>query len=60
MQFLRPWNRIPEVVGNKAKGRISELVLQKNKARQISPKNEHFLPPDMLTYFYASLLQTIS
>ena len=35
-----------QLVGNKAKGRISKLVLQENKARQIFKKNEHFLPPD--------------
>ena len=34
-------------VGNKAKGRISKQVFHENKARQIFPKNEHFLPPDM-------------
>ena len=35
----------PEIVGNKAKGRISKRVFQENKARQIFRKNEHFLPP---------------
>ena len=35
----------PEIVGNKAKGRISKRVFQENNARQIFRKNEHFLPP---------------
>ena len=33
-----------QFVVNKAKGRISKQVLQENKARQIFPKNENFLP----------------
>ena len=37
-------------VGNKAKGGILKRVFQENKARQIFQKNEHFLPPDTLTY----------
>ena len=36
-------------VGNKVKGRISKLVFQENKARQIYSKNELFLPPDTYT-----------
>ena len=36
---------LPEIVGNKAKGRISKRVFQENNARQIFRKNEHFLPP---------------
>ena len=43
----------PEIVGNKAKGRISKRVFQENKARQIFRKNEHFLPPPLnLLKFY--------
>ena len=38
-----------QLVGNKAKERISKRVFQENKARQIFPKNEHFLPPDTHT-----------
>ena len=42
---------ITEIVGNMAKGRISKQVVQENKARQIFPKKQHFLPPDTLTRF---------
>ena len=35
-----------KIVGTKAKGRISNGCYEKNKARQIFKKNEHFLPPD--------------
>ena len=42
-------SRFSHTVGNKAKGRISKRVFQENKARQIFPKNEHFLPPDTAT-----------
>ena len=34
------------IVSNTAKGRISKLVLQENKARQIFQKNNYFLPPE--------------
>ena len=36
-------------VGNKAKGRISKLVFQENKARQIFRKTEHFSAPNTHT-----------
>ena len=39
-----------QIVGNKAKGRISERVFQENKARQIFQKTNVFLPPDTHTY----------
>ena len=39
-------------VGNKAKGRISKQVFHENKARQIFPKNEHFLPRHAHTCAY--------
>ena len=42
------------IVDNKAKGWISKLVFQENKALQIFRKNEHFLPPDTLTYVCVS------
>ena len=47
-----------KLVGNKAKGRISKLVFQENKARQIFQKNEHFLPINTHTFlsFYICVL----
>ena len=38
-----------EIVGNKAKGRISKRVLPGKQSTPKIRKNEHFLPPDMLT-----------
>ena len=40
---------IMEIVGNKAKGRISKQVFQENSIPNFS-KNEHFLLPDTHTY----------
>ena len=44
----------PEIVGNKAKGRISKRVFQENNARQIFRKNEHFLPPQFYIFLNAN------
>ena len=43
-----------ELVGKKAKGRISKWVLQEYKARQIFQKNKHFLPSDKCVYVSGS------
>ena len=43
---------LPEIVGNKAKGRISKRVFQENNARQIFRKNEHSPPPPPDTHTY--------
>ena len=42
------------IVGNNANGPISKRVFQEKKARQISRKNEHFLPRDTHTYMCVS------
>ena len=42
-------------VGNKAKGCISKQVFQKNKARQLFRKNEHFLPLKKCSFFSENL-----
>ena len=42
---------LSELVGNKAKGRISEWVFQENSTSDFS-KNEHFLHLDTHTYVF--------
>ena len=46
------WLRNTEVVGNKAKKRISKQVLQENKARQIFRKANIFYPLIRTPYTY--------
>ena len=43
--FMRVMERIGELVGNNAKGRISKRVLRENNAPNL-PKNGYFLPRD--------------
>ena len=45
-----------EIVGNKAKGRISKRVFQENKARQIFWKTNISYPPDTHTYVQIGLV----
>ena len=45
-KFCKIFWEISEIVGNKAKGRISKRVFPESKACQNFRKNKHFLPPD--------------
>ena len=48
---------LPEIVGNKAKGRISKRVFQENNARQIFRKNfTVFSSIDFTSYVYNTLI----
>ena len=57
-QFLFK-NSYLQILGNKAKGRISKRVLQENKARQIFQKNEHLLTPDTHTCVFCLLWRAL-
>ena len=48
-------DRLKQIVGNKAKGRISKRMFQENKARRIFRKKEHLLPPDTHTYVFRKI-----
>ena len=52
--FMRVMERIGELVGNNAKGRISKRVLRENKAHQIYRKTDIFYPV-ILGVFYLPL-----
>ena len=48
-KLVRTLIRLPDIVGNKAKGWISKLVFEENKARQIFWKKNFSYPPDTHT-----------